>query len=291
MKALLGHRRTPSTEVILKGGSSDVTCATPEKSTQLATTVEEHEMESVVSGEQLSSPSMGLTHGDGNAHCRSPQTGMTTTATEAGRLAAKQRERAHNPKGALGALISAPVIITTPVKKVMAMPTEGSGSETKARWSFGWGGIKASPSRPPSTRSCDDSAREGSVLKGEEEGYNSKADDSLEVNHVRRGGQIKGDTSVNESVEAGHVRRGGWMEVDISCEESADAAAQAAVLSAIEQNQLEQEALRKALHAKQSELTALLAQHTTLLRRQMEREQPDQGCVDAAPPANLVHAA
>ena len=60
----------------------------------------------------------------------------------------------------------------------------------------------------------------------------------IESDPVRRAGKIEGDTSIDEAVEAGHVRRGGKIEDGRTGAESADEAAQAAVLSAIEQNQL-----------------------------------------------------
>ena len=275
MKALLGgHRRTPSTEAMLATAPSEVCNTTPEKLKLTATAEEDAidpgEFRQVRPAGPLSSPSMGMTHGD---EVRSPQTGFTT-AEEAVKQAALQRERAQHPKAALEMIT---IVITT--AKKAPTPPDG-GSATKARWSFGWGGRPTS--RPPSVASSCDSAREGSAREGEEE---------FESDPVRRGGKIEGDTSIDEAVEAGHVRRGGKIEDGRTGAESADEAAQAAVLSAIEQNQLEQEGLRKALHAKQTELTALLAQHATLLKRQMEREQPEEPRVNAAPATNPVHVA
>jgi hypothetical protein len=273
MKSLLGghHRRTPSTEAMLATSAPSEIC-TPDK---LTTTAEEDAIEPGGGDHRagnVSSPSMGLTHGN---EVRSPQTGFTTAA-DAGKQAALQRERALHPKAALEIITN----VITPAKKVSAPPIGDGGSATKARWSFGWGGRPTS--RPPSVASSCDSAREGSAREGEEE---------FESDPVRRAGKIEGDTSIDEAVEAGHVRRGGKIEDGRTGAESADEAAQAAVLSAIEQNQLEQEGLRKALHAKQTELTALLAQHATLLKRQMEREQPEEPRVNAAPATNPVHVA
>jgi len=143
----------------------------------------------------------------------SPEVLAQPTASDAGREAALQRERAAQPKKALDGLAS-------------------SGPSSGKPTLFGWGG------------------RSGARL------FSSKADKSAGAGS--EGGKVQGDDEKGGAVDGNAI---GVLE------------------AAIEKNQAEQDLLRRQLHAKAEELSALLSQHAALMRAQAEAHDDAQPAV------------
>jgi hypothetical protein len=160
----------------------------------------------------------------------SPKMDASSAAVAAGKLAARQRERASDPKAALGALTTG---------------GHDQGGRGARSWFGGWGSAK--PPTRPRTSSNDK--------------YGAFEDDEAGADKVRRSGRVAGKEP----------------------EEEAHDTSLAAIETAIERNQAEQQELKDRLHAKQSELSALCAQHAAMLRKAAEKQQANEEEEEATP--------
>ena len=248
------HRRTNSREGMLSGSLSHR--RTPSQNTPLPFTAEEVAGETPEKKEASppkSNPATEAPAATGTAPSQASPTEPALSAAEAGKQAALQRERAADPKAALGAIVGPGSTTAKTKPKPDEPPAAVPPAKAGARWSFsGWGSKS-------SGRSSGDK-KYGTFEEKEGEEESEKVED-----HIRRGGRVDTPTKPRTSKDRASKDR-----VSGGGGEGGGGDARAALESAIEKNQADQEQLRRELHTKQAELVTLLEQHTTLMRKEAE---------------------